>query len=157
MASPSFPEPIARLLAGHADTRRQLRILTAIPAARPEPSVVQAAIDWMDGPAQTQRRIVEQVLFPALIESMAGSDAVCLKGMTQGLAQQGTNLGHRWRQTIRSELAQPQPDAALLMAWIEAFLAYLQRIDEEILPMANRLLDDSALNDLARATESGHA
>lgn len=156
MVSLSLPDPIARLLAGHADTRRQLQVLQAILAAPPEPSMVQAAIDWIDGPAQAQRRIIEQVLFPALIESMAGSDAVCLKGMTQGLAHQGAGLEHRWRQEIRSGLAQPQPDAALLTAWTEEFLAYLRRIDEEILPMANRLLDDGALADLARATESHH-
>ncbi|MBV2182593.1 MAG: hemerythrin domain-containing protein [Castellaniella sp.] len=154
MVNFSPQDPITRLIASHTDTRRQLRIL--VPDARPpDPASVQAAIAWIDGPAQAQRHILEQILFPALIESMAGSDAVCLKGMTQGLIRQSADLDHRWHQAIRAELMQPHPDAAPLTAWVEGFLAYLQLADEELLPMAGRLLDDAALADLARACETG--
>ncbi|CAM5194219.1 hypothetical protein CDEN61S_00465 [Castellaniella denitrificans] len=87
MSSPSFPGPIARLLAVHAKTRRHLQALAAGHA-----SASPAAVAWIDGPARGAHDILERRLFPALIESMAGSDAVCLKGMTGGLARGRADL-----------------------------------------------------------------
>ncbi len=93
MSSPSSPDPIARLLAVHAETRTRLQALAAGCAAVPADFAALAA--WVDGPAHIAHDILEQRLFPALIESMAGSDAVCLKGMTGGLAQSRADLDRR--------------------------------------------------------------
>ncbi|MGB5805862.1 hemerythrin domain-containing protein [Castellaniella sp.] len=153
MSSPSSPDPIARLLAVHAETRTRLQALAAGGAAVPADFAALAA--WIDGPAHIAHDILEQRLFPALIESMAGSDAVCLKGMTGGLAQSRTDLDRRWHQAARL-LERTAPDDPAnpaardaLAAWADDTLAWLKRADEELLPMADRLLDGTALAELA--------
>lgn len=136
-------DPIAQLLADHTATQHQLALL-ADPACR-----AQAAA-WFDGPAPEQHRILQQLLFPALIESMAGSDAVCLKGMTQGLSELGQALDQRWH-AIRDHLGDATTATTALPAWIDDYQTYLQQADEELLPMASRLLDDAALDLLRQA------
>ena len=91
MSSPHPHDPITRLQAVHAETRRRLQAMADSPAAWP------ALAAWRDGPGRTADDILEHRLCPALIESMAGSDAVCLKGMTSGLARERADLdsGHR--------------------------------------------------------------
>ncbi len=145
MSTPPSPDPIARLLAVHAETRRRLQ---AAGGHASEPAALAA---WIDGPARVAHDILEQRLFPALIESMAGSDAVCLKGMTGGLARDRADLDRRWRQAIRPALdgAADPADGNALAAWTGDYLAWLARADGELLPMAARLLDDAALDELA--------
>lgn len=140
MLSTPADDPIAQLLANHATTRQQLTGLTD-PARRAQ------AVAWFNGPAPAQHQILQQQLFPALIESMAGSDAVCLNGMTQGLSEQGQALNHRWH-AIRDHLDAPETAARTLPSWIDDYRRYLQQTDEELLPMADRLLDDDALEQL---------
>ena len=56
--------------------------------------------------AAIQHHADEEVdLFPALIDSMAGSDAVCLHDITQGLANEHRELETRWRR-LRNVLVQ---------------------------------------------------
>ena len=145
MSSLPPPDPIARLLAIHAETRRRLQ------AWADAPSVSPALDAWLEGPAHRADQILEQRLFPALIESMAGSDATCIKGMTSGLAQTRAALDQRWHHTVRPALREAPdstaPDACL--TWIRDMQAWLARADTELLPMAARLLDDDALAALA--------
>ncbi|MGA0584552.1 MAG: hemerythrin domain-containing protein [Castellaniella sp.] len=145
MPAPSFPDPIDRLLAVHAGTRQRLQ------AALGHEALLPAFAAWFDGPARAAHDILEQRLFPALIESMAGSDAVCLKGMTGGLARDRADLDRRWRQTVRPALDSAATPATgeELAKWAEDCLAWLARTDGELLPMAARLLDDAALDALA--------
>jgi len=143
MSSQPVPDPISVLLQGHAATRARLEGLAA---GAPDPD----AAAWFDGPAAAQRRLLTETLCPALIESMAGSDAVCLKGMTRGLADRDASLGRRWP-GIRAALGRGDADPAALAAWVEDYQAYLRYADEELLPMADRLLDDQALQQLRDA------
>ena len=146
MPSPSAPDPIDRLLALHAETRRRLHALADAP------ETATGLAHWLDGPAHAADDILEQRLFPALIESMAGSDAVCLKGMTGGLARERADLNRRWRQSVRPALenATADPGAAeTRRVWIQDMQDWLSRADTELLPMAARLLDDEALDALA--------
>lgn len=95
----------------------------------------------------------EQDLFPALIESMAGSDAVCLHGMTEGIA-----LEHRELQRLWLRLLPVLEDVAtgragtLPVHEVEAFVerceAAVAREDGELLPMAARLLTDGQLEQI---------
>ena len=148
MSQPSPSDPIDRLLSIHATTRQHLEALTT---SSPPPA--QALIGWIEGSARVAHDILEQSLFPALIESMAGSDAVCLKGMTGGLARDRAALDRQWRQTVRPALTDSATadGPAACTAWVHDYLDWLSRADEELLPMAARLLDDTAFDELAVA------
>ncbi|MCZ4331180.1 hypothetical protein [Castellaniella denitrificans] len=145
MSTPPPPDPIGRLHAVHAETRRRLQGALGRAAHWP------ALAAWIDGPARAAHDILEQRLFPALIESMAGSDAVCLKAMTGGLVRDRADLDRRWRQTARPALDGVTVAAVGvdLATWADDYLAWLARADGELLPMAARLLDDAALDALA--------
>lgn len=150
MTSQMPPDPITWLLTAHASTRQHLEQLLHTPAPALDPAT-QSAIAWFDSPAQLQHHILRDILCPLLIESMAGSDAVCIKGMTQSLETQGTRLGQQWRQQIAPGLLTQPPTATQLAAWVRDYLAYLDQADDELLPMAARLLDDKALETIAQA------
>ncbi|MFT0532532.1 hypothetical protein ACMHYJ_06805 [Castellaniella hirudinis] len=148
MARTPDPDPIASLLDRHGDTRQYLQHL--LDGAWTEAGL-RAALAWFDGPAPAQHRLLRTVLCPLLIESMAGSDAVCIQGMAQGLGLQGAELDRQWRREIAPGLRARPPECTALPAWVRQYQAYLQRADDELLPMAGRLLDDQALDALARA------
>jgi hemerythrin-like domain-containing protein len=98
----------------------------------------------------------EEDLFPALIESMAGSDAVCLHEITDGIAQQHRELRRLWLQ-LRSALLDLASGraSALPVHEIEGFIGHCQagvaREDGELLPMAARLLSDDQLAQIGAA------
>lgn len=94
----------------------------------------------------------EEELFPALIESMAGSDAVCLHDLTRGSAEQHRALAASW-----SSLRGPLEDIAagrqalLPSRTVENFARkwydHIEIEEGELLAMASRLLTE---DDLAR-------
>src|SRR5690606_4612507 len=83
----------------------------------------------------------EQDLFPALLESMAGSDAVCIREMTEGLCADHRKLEADWRRLRESLalIAQGKP-ATLPADTVESFTSlyasHMQREEDELLPMA---------------------
>ena len=95
-------------------------------------------------------------LFPALIESMAGSDAVCLREMIEGLQADHRELEARWRhlRLMLQDIASGQ-SGALPSEDVEALVGryerHIEREDAELLPMATRLLTDADLARLGRA------
>nr|WP_054020541.1 hemerythrin domain-containing protein [Piscinibacter sakaiensis] len=102
----------------------------------------------------------EQDLFPALHEAVAGSDAVCLRALTEGLATQHRRLDAAWEalRPVLRRLADGAPfDAAAdwpadaAAAFLAANHEHLAREDGELLPMAARLLDAAALAAIGRA------
>ncbi|MFI5445107.1 hemerythrin domain-containing protein [Polaromonas sp. UC242_47] len=102
----------------------------------------------------------EEFLFPTLLESMAGSDAVCLRDMTSGLTQQHRVLEHMWAalRTQVSAIAGAQSaalDASAVEAFIEANQQHIEREASEMLPMAGRLFTDNELAYLRHALD-GH-
>lgn len=89
-------------------------------------------------------------LFPALIESMAGSDAVCLREITESLASEHRELRRLWlhlRPAI-NDVVRGQ-SASLPVHEVEAFVercqACVAREESELLPMASRLLADDQI------------
>ncbi|MBN9429284.1 MAG: hemerythrin domain-containing protein [Burkholderiales bacterium] len=134
----------------------------------------------------------EEDLFPALIESMAGSDAVCLREMTEALRSEHRLLEADWRE-LRRELEQVasgagtsgmapaaetgqragaiQAAAAIQTAqesagtplarsaqrFADRLHAHSAREDDELLPMAERLLSDEELAMVAAAMQRRRA
>lgn len=120
-------------------------------------SAAQDLLHYFDITARASQTDEEQGLFPALIESMAGSDAVCLRGMTEGLSDMLHALDRRWRYQLRAPLLRiaegesAELPPAELQAFCNEYAAYTERCDTELLPMAERLLSDAELELLEQA------
>ncbi|MEJ8812426.1 hemerythrin domain-containing protein [Variovorax ureilyticus] len=90
-------------------------------------------------------------LFPALYESMAGSDAVCIRDMESGLRSDHRSLAAQWHALapLLCSDALPSTHAQTLLPRIEALTALCARLAEferdELFPMAERLLSDDVL------------
>ena len=173
-SSPSLPgfrplpddaDPLALLEACHLRMARQLLTLERLLArqARTGPAVdyeIRAAATairrYFDEAAPRHHRDEEQDLLPAVLESMAGSDAVCLKGMVGRLVREHRHLEEVW-QALRPTLlalGQGQPvllDAGRAGAFIAAHREHLAYEDAEIMPMARRLLSDGQIEQIGLA------
>ncbi|SEB17404.1 hypothetical protein [Variovorax sp. YR216] len=90
-------------------------------------------------------------LFPALYESMAGSDAVCIRDMESGMRENHRSLAAQWRALapLLGSDALPSTDAQALLPSIEPLAALCTHLADferdELFPMAERLLSDEAL------------
>lgn len=92
----------------------------------------------------------EEDLYPALLESMAGSDPVCLNELTAAMTQQHRSLENSWaRLRTHLQAVVSRQAATLDRAQVEAFATlyrkHIEREQAELLPMAERLLTDEAL------------
>ncbi len=111
---------------------------------------------YFDTSAVNHHQDEEVDLFPALIESMAGSDAVCLHDLTEGLTMDHRALETYW-QRLRVVLEKVVAGESALLASddVEALVGlyehHIAREDTELLPMAARLLSDDALASIGRA------
>src|SRR3546814_18495604 len=87
---------------------------------------------------------------------MAGSDAVCIRNMTQGRADEHRELEAMWR-GLRALLEQvAEGGSAALPAtdvaqFVGSYERHLKREDDEVLPMATRLLTEDELARIGRA------
>jgi len=88
-------------------------------------------------------------LFPALYESMAGSDAVCIREMESSLREDRRSIAAQWRALEPLLRDDPPADARALLPRIESMAALCARHAaferDELLPMAERLLSDDVL------------
>lgn len=95
--------------------------------------------------------VQEQALFPALIEAMAGSDAVCLHELAERAA-----LEHRAIDALRRRI---DPAAETSSARVADLVAccrrHLAAEAAELMPMSARLLGDAETLDFARALHLG--
>ena len=96
----------------------------------------------------------EEELVPALIESMAGSHAVCLNALTRALTRALTadhrdikRCGRRVRSALERDVAGDGWSlvAADVDALVSAYLRHIEREETDVLPMAARLSSDAAL------------
>lgn len=129
------------------------RLAPQLGAHGADPQVREAALALLRGldhAVREQHEEEERLLFPALLESMAGSDAVCLRELTDALTADHHALEQHWRR-LRSRLDQLAAGAAAtlpadeLQAFVGLYERHLAREGAELLPMAARLLDDAAL------------
>lgn len=158
-----FEVPLEMLSACHRRIERQcatLRRLVPHLAAHGADAEARAAaaavMRYFDTSATQHHEDEEEDLFPALIESMAGSDAVCLRELTEALKADHRTLQACWER-VRVVLEQvvagvPAPltsdDVEALAGLYERHIA---REEGELLPMAARLLSDEDLERVGRA------
>jgi hemerythrin-like domain-containing protein len=159
----SFDAPLQMLDACHQRLQRQcdtLRRLVPHVAAHGSDAnareAAQAVMRYFDKAAVDHHADEEEDLFPALLEAMAGSDAVCLRELIDTLTQQHRELEAHW-QALRRVLAAVAAgenvvlDAALVERLIDGYAAHLAREDTELLPMAARLIDEATLQCMGQA------
>ncbi|MBK7956090.1 MAG: hemerythrin domain-containing protein [Candidatus Accumulibacter sp.] len=111
---------------------------------------------YFDISARQHHADEEDDLFPALIESMAGSDAVCLREMIEGLTADHRVLEAVWRRLrgVLERIAAGE-DVGFFEDHVEVMVGKYERHIEfeerELLPMAARLLSDDDLARVGRA------
>ena len=152
-----FEVPLEMLSACHhrierqcATLRRLVAHLASHGADADARSAAQAVLRYFDTSALHHHADEEEDLFPALLESMAGSDPVCLRELTQALSTEHRELEARWRRlrlvlerVARGEAA--ELSAADVDAFVDRYTDHLEREERELLPMAERLLGDKDL------------
>lgn len=161
--APGFEAPLEMLAACHQRIQRQCdtlqRLLPHLQAHGADTQAREAAsavMRYFDRAAIDHHADEEQDLFPALLEAMAGSDAVCLRELVDALTRQHRELDAHW-QALRAALVRVAAgDAAALTAervdtFVAAYTEHLRREESELLPMAERLIDDRTLQQIGRA------
>ncbi|HMO45983.1 MAG TPA: hemerythrin domain-containing protein [Rubrivivax sp.] len=158
-----FDAPLDMLAACHERLQRQCRTLRRLPphvAAHGADAQAQeastAVMRYFDRAAVDHHADEEEDLFPALLEAMAGSDAVCLRDLTTALTQQHRELHAQWQalRSVLARLAAGEPaalDAAQVEAFVDGNLQHMAREEAELLPMAARLIDDETLQRIGAA------
>jgi hemerythrin-like domain-containing protein len=100
----------------------------------------------------------EDDLFPALIESMAGSDAVCLHDLTRQSARQHQELALKWAalrvplEEIAAGLSTLSPGSSI-ESFARQWYDHIGLEESELLPMASRLLTDEELARIHRGMQ----
>ena len=158
-----FEVPLEMLSACHrrieqqCSTLRRLVPHLAVHGTDDEARLAAAnVIRYFETAAKDHHADEEADLFPALMESMAGSDAVCLRELTQRLAVEHRELETRW-QHLRSTLERVVENQSALLgaSEVDAFAGlyehHIEREEGELLPMAARLLSSVELERIGRA------
>ena len=161
MSDPGSLEPPLDVLAawhrqGTALFETMRRLARRAPAAEIDAAARHQAdmvVTYFDRSIAVHHEDEERDLFPALIESMAGSDPVCLREMIAGLTDEHRALAAGWRglRPAFAALAAGTPaalDPELVDALIVQCEQLFRREDEEMLPMASRLLSDEARDEI---------
>jgi hemerythrin-like domain-containing protein len=117
---------------------------------------------YFDVYASQYRSDEEEDLFPALLESMAGSDAVCLRDLTSAMAQQHRTLEMMWRRLRKPVAAaaagkDTAPGRGSVDVFVALYQSHIEREQIELLPMAARLLTDDALGQVASSMRKRHS
>ncbi|HZI82510.1 MAG TPA: hemerythrin domain-containing protein [Casimicrobiaceae bacterium] len=119
-------------------------------------SAARGVIRYFDSGARDHHEDEEQDLFPALLESMAGSDPVCIRELIDSLTDDHRELTRLWRSVrawlvaIEAGEAAP-PDAAEIDSFVDRYERHAVREEDELFPMAERLLGTTELDRLGRS------
>lgn len=161
--SASTEAPLEMLSACHGRVESQCQTLQRLVAHlgtngcdHPAHEAATAVMRYFDTAAKHHHEDEEQDLFPALLESMAGSDAVCLKDLIEQLKRDHRTLEDHWRQLRQALLGVLSGDASQLTAdsvngFVRAYEAHIAQEENHLLPMAHRLLSEAALQQVGRA------
>ncbi len=134
------PKPLEALLAVDRAMRAVCeRLLTADPAATIQ---LRREIESM---MRAHHEDEETLLFPALMEAVAGSDPVCLRELTDLLTSQHRMLERAWESVVS---ARPGEVDVEIGTFIQGYLQHAEREEQELFPMAARLLADAEIANL---------
>lgn len=170
LAFPSHPAPEAgfrlpleMLAACHRRVESQCATLSrlaahvaTVGADEAARQAAQAVLRYFDTAARDHHADEEQDLFPALLEAMAGSDAVCIGELTAGLCAEHRVLERYW-QALRERLSRIAAGehaalpAALVQDFANGYRRHVAREEAELLPLAQRLLDADGVERLGDA------
>lgn len=158
-----FEVPLEMLAACHGRVQHQcetlLRLVTHLQthgADRQAQEAARAVMRYFDTAARHHHDDEEQDLFPALLASMAGSDAVCLRELTTSLCSDHRRLEQQWA-ALRQRLLHVAAGTASTLAdadvpgFVQLYAQHIAREEAELLPMAARLLDDAELDRIGLA------
>ncbi|MHB1691173.1 MAG: hemerythrin domain-containing protein [Thiomonas sp.] len=158
-----FEVPLEMLSACHgrveaqcATLRRLLPHVVTYGADQDAQWAASRVMRYFDTAAKDHHADEEQDLFPALLESMAGSGAVDLHDIITTLTRQHREIETAWRQ-LRLSLARLENgdplglDANEVEAFIQFYERHIACEEEELLPMAKQLLNDEILDRIGRA------
>lgn len=161
--SASTEAPLEMLAACHIRIRRQCETLVRLAkhlSEKPTDDDARAAasrvLRYFDTSAQDHHADEEQDLFPALLTAMAGSDAVCIRALTERLEAEHRLLEADWRrlrpllEAIAEGKNVPLP-IELVASYSDAYARHMQMEEDELLPMAARLLSDADIAAIGRA------
>lgn len=158
-----FEVPLEMLAACHGRVQHQCETLLRLAAHlqthgadRPAQEAASVVMRYFDTAARHHHEDEEQDLFPALLEAMAGSDAVCLRELTGALCADHRLLEHRWsalrQRLVRiAEGAAAALDGADVPGFVRLYEQHIAREEAELLPMAARLLSDVELDRIGLA------
>jgi hypothetical protein len=138
-----------------------LAVEPGVPASLQAQAAAYAVTVYFDAAAAVHHVDEELDLFPALIESMAGSDAVCLREMIEWVKQEHRFLESMWRSLRPSmcTLAAGRParlDPAGVASLIHSCGRAFKREELELFPMAERLLSDESVEAIRIAIDTRH-
>lgn len=159
----STEAPLEMLAACHIRIQHQCEVLQRLAShLRRHGSDEQARqaaksiMRYFDTAAVDHHADEEQDLFPALLESVAGSDPVCIRQLIDRLCHEHRQLEAGWRKLRKvlvhvaageqAELPQHDVDT-----FVSQYMSHLDLEENELLPMANRLLGQHHIERIGRA------
>lgn len=158
-----FEVPLEMLAACHGRVQNQCETLSRLVvhlsqhgADRQAQQAAVAVMRYFDTSAKHHHADEEVDLFPALLESMAGSDAVCLRALTASLIADHRELELRWGR-LREQLEQvasgqgARLEGDAVAEFVGLYERHIAREESDLLPMAQRLLSDEELDRIGLA------
>jgi len=158
-----FEAPLEMLSACHGRVERQcqtlLRLVPHLAANGPDQAAREAAqnvMRYFDTSARHHHADEEEDLFPALLQSAPHAELEQLRDLIDSLRRQHRDLERTWAQ-LRMKLegvwlgTLSELDASEVGRLAELYRSHIAREEQELLPLAARLLGESHLDSVGRA------
>ena len=152
-----FETPIAMLKECHRKVHDQCQTLQRLVphlvthgSDQAAAQATAAIVRYFDMAGPQHHADEEEDVLPALLESVAGSDAVCLREIADTLHADHEALNQQWAalRRVLSEVMQGQAvrlDETLVHDFVAHYRAHIDFEEAQVLPMAERLLSVAAM------------
>lgn len=161
--SASTEAPLEMLVACHLRIQRHCHTLERLAlhvrehgSDKDARSAASSILRYFDTAAKDHHADEEEDLFPAMLDAMAGSDPICIRELTQGLAAEHRQLESGWF-TLRQSLLQIVAGQAVdlpdetVQRFTQSYARHIRLEEDEVFPMAARLLDENAIERIGRS------